>query len=82
VIDQTSDQGQKGTNRLSKVRGRAEIARLGSQARVDSHRLAKAIRNNFDYLAAIHQLTPPTRVGSESTIAGKLPGIYGETHNA
>lgn len=70
--------GLKRAQRLSKTR-RAEIARLGSQARADSLRLEQAIRNNFDYVAAIRQLHPPRTVSSESTPVRKLPGIYDPT---
>jgi hypothetical protein len=68
--------GQKRAQRLSKER-RTEIARLGSQARADSLRLEKTIRNNFDYVAAIHQLHPPSPVSSGPSARRKLPGIYG-----
>lgn len=73
--------GLKRAKRLSKVR-RTEIARLGSQARADSLRLEKAMRNNFDHVAAIRQLNPPPAVSSESTAGRKLPGIYGGPHKA
>ena len=68
--------GLKRAQRLSRAR-RVEIARLGSQARVDSLRLGQAIRSNFDYLAAIRQLQPSRSVSAKSTAVRKLPGIYG-----
>jgi hypothetical protein len=55
---------------------RGEIARSGAEARIESLRMAKAIQNNFDYVAAIHQLFPPEPVVSERTFDGKPPGIY------
>ena len=70
--------GLKRAQRLSNAR-RVETAQLGSQARTDSFRLGRAIRNNFDYVAAMHQLNPPARVNSESKSARKLPGIYDTT---
>ena len=73
--------GLKRAQRLSKAR-RVEIARLGSQARADSLRLEQAIRNNFDYVAAIRQLQPPVTVNSESKATRKLPGIYDTTKRA
>jgi hypothetical protein len=73
--------GLKRAQRLSKPR-RAEIARLGSQARADSLRLERTIRNNFDYVAAMDQLRPPRTVSSESTTVRKLPGIYDTTQKA
>jgi len=70
--------GLKRAQKLSSTR-RTEIARLGSQARSDSLRLERAIRNNFDYVAAINQLHPPRAVRSESRPLRKLPGIYAST---
>jgi hypothetical protein len=67
--------GLKRAKRLSKDR-RQEIARLGAKARVESLRLAKAIQSNFDYLAAIQELSPPSQVESHSDLDDKLPGIY------
>ena len=67
--------GLKRAQRLSKAR-RVEIARLGAQARADSFSLEQAMRNNFDYVAAMRQLHPPATVSSESKAARKLPGIY------
>jgi len=49
---------------------------MGAKARGESIRLAKAIRNNFDYVSAIHRLHPPKQVRSESMFSGTLPGIY------
>jgi len=56
---------------------RAEIARLGALARLESLRLARAIRTNFDYVAAVRQLAPPTPVESTSAHVGRLPRIHG-----
>ena len=70
--------GLKRARRLSRTR-RSEIALLGSQARAESLRLERAIRSNFDYVAAIRLLHPPHKVSSESTPTRKLPGIYGPT---
>jgi hypothetical protein len=67
--------GLSRARRLSKRR-RTEIARMGARARGESLRLAEAIRNNFDYVAAIHQLHPPRDVRPESVFSGPLPGIY------
>lgn len=67
--------GLSRARRLSSRR-RAEIARMGARARGESLRLAEAIRNNFDYVAAIHQLRPPRDVRSESVFSGPLPGIH------
>ena len=69
--------GLSRARRLSSQR-RAEIARMGAKARRDSLRLAEAIRNNFDYVSAVHQLHPPADVRSESVFSGPLPGIYGD----
>ena len=63
--------------RLLSRRRRTEIAQMGARARVESLRLAEAIRNNFDYLTAIRQLHPPQKARSESACRGRLPGIYG-----
>jgi hypothetical protein len=68
--------GLKRAQRLSKAR-RVEIARLGSEARSDSLRMERAIRSNFDYVAAMRQLDPPAKVSSEPKASRKLPGIYG-----
>lgn len=73
--------GLKRAQRLSNQRLK-EIARLGAQARKESLRLAKTIQNNFDYVAAIHQLNPPKPIVSQSTLSGKLPGIYGKKGEA
>ena len=62
--------------RLSKER-LSEIALMGSRARADSIRLAKAIHNNFDYLSAIARLRPPQEVPEESCVGGRLQGVYG-----
>ena len=70
--------GLKRAERLSKAR-RVEIARLGAQARADSLSLEQAIRNNFEYVAAIRQLHPPSTVNSGSKAGRKLPGIYATT---
>ena len=67
--------GLSRARRLSSRR-RAEIARMGARARAESLRLAEAIRNNFDYVGAIHQLHTPKAVRSESTLSKPLPGIY------
>jgi hypothetical protein len=69
--------GLSRARRLSSQR-RAEIARMGARARRDSLRLAAAIRNNFDYVRAVHYLHPPAVVRSESVFSGPLPGIYGD----
>ena len=61
--------------RLSSDR-RAQIAKLGAIARIDSLRLAKAIRLNFSYVMAMRELHPPPAVRSTSTFRGRLPGIY------
>ncbi len=68
--------GLSRAERLSPER-RAEIARMGAEARAESLRLAGAIRNNFDYLGAIERLRPAPNVGLESLFSGPLPGIYG-----
>lgn len=68
--------GRSRAQRLSNRR-LAEIARMGARERGESLRLADAIRNNFDYLKAIHRLHPPKQVRSETTGRRKLPGIYG-----
>ncbi len=47
--------GLKRAEKLSNTR-RSEIARIGAQARMESFRIAKAMRNNFDYLEAIRKL--------------------------
>ena len=71
--------GQRGglerARRLSSRR-RKEIANLGAGARIESLRLAKAIQNNFDYVAAVHQLHPPLPVVSQPAPNGRLAGIY------
>jgi hypothetical protein len=67
--------GVRRAQRLSKQR-LSEIARMGARAREESLRLAEAIRNNFDYVSAIHRLHPPKEVRSESTSCGALPGIH------
>jgi hypothetical protein len=67
--------GLSRARRLSKQR-LEDIARSGARARGESIRLARAIRANFDYLRAIHELNPPAVVRSESTCRRKLPGIY------
>jgi hypothetical protein len=69
--------GLSRARRLSSQR-RAEIARMGARARRDSLRLAEAIRNNFDYVSAVHHLHPPAGIRSESVFSGPLPGIYGD----
>lgn len=68
--------GLSRARRLSKRR-LAEIARMGAMARAESLRLAEAIRNNFDYVRAMHRLQPPTPVRPTSTCPGPLPGLYG-----
>jgi hypothetical protein len=68
-----------GLSRAQRLSNRrlAEIARMGARARGESLRLAGAIRNNFEYVRAIHRLHPPKQVRSESTCSGTLPGIHG-----
>jgi hypothetical protein len=68
--------GLRRAQRLSNRR-RAEIARMGARARADSLRLARVIRNNFDYVRAIDRLNRPGPVLSETTCRGALPGIHG-----
>ena len=67
--------GLKRAQRLSDQR-REEIARLGAEARIESLCLAKAIQNNFDYVAAIHQLQPTPPAVSQHAPNGRLAGIY------
>ena len=70
-------EGRRAANQAVKV-GRA----MGGRARAESLRLAGAIRNNFDYVRAMHRLKPPARVHPTSTCTGPLPGLYGpETRN-
>jgi hypothetical protein len=69
--------GLRRAQRLSPTR-RAEIARMGADARAESFRLAAAIRNNFEYVQAIDQLRPPRPVVPESACRGPLPGSHGE----
>jgi hypothetical protein len=66
--------GRKRAIRLSKQR-RQEIARLGAKARVESLRLSKAITINFDYLAAMQELSPPPAATTLSRFEGKLPDV-------
>ena len=61
--------------RLSKQRLEGN-ARTEAKARRESIRLERAIRTNFDYLRAIHELHPPPVVHSETICRRKLPGIY------
>lgn len=68
--------GLRRAQRLSHRR-RANIARMGATARMESLRLAEVVRNNFDYVRAIEQLNPPTPVLSETTCRRPLPGLYG-----
>jgi len=65
--------------RLSKQR-LTEIARMGARARAESLRLARAIRNNFDYGSAMQQLHPPQKVRAESIVSAPLPGIYASSN--
>lgn len=67
--------GLSRARRLSKQR-LEDIARTGAAARGESLRLARAIRTNFDYLRAIHELHPPAVVRSEPKCRRRLPGIY------
>ena len=69
--------GLSRARRLSSRR-RAQIARMGARARVESLRLTEAIRSNFEYLAAMHRLHPPVHVRAESKSNGPLPGLYGQ----
>jgi len=41
--------------------------------------LEQAIRNNFDYVAAIRQLQPPVAVNSSLRRPENFPGIYDTT---
>lgn len=66
--------GRKRAIRLSKQR-RQEIARLGARARLESLRLVKAIQINFDYLAAIQELSQPPPTTSLSEFEGRLPDL-------
>ncbi len=45
---------------------------MGTRARPDSLRLAEAIRNNFDYVSAVHHLHPPATVRSVSVFADRF----------
>jgi hypothetical protein len=72
--------GLRRAQRLSRRR-RAEIARMGARARAESLRLAKVIRNNFDYVRAIERLDPPRPVLSETTSRVALPGIHAAPTN-
>lgn len=67
--------GLSRARRLSKQR-LEDIARTGAAARGESLRLARAIRTNFDYLRAIHELHPPPVVRSETSCRRRLPGLY------
>ena len=67
--------GLSRARRLSKQR-LEDIARTGARARGESLRLARAIRTNFDYVRAIHELHPPAVVRSETHCRRRLPGIY------
>ena len=53
-----------------------DIARMGANARRESRQLARAIRQNFAYVSALHRLRPPTEIRPESASSGPLPGIY------
>lgn len=67
--------GLKRAKNLSSDR-RREIAKLGAKARTESIQLANRFRSNFTYLKAVRKFAPPIHVISESSIKGKLPGIY------
>ncbi|OGQ80081.1 MAG: hypothetical protein A2289_21575 [Deltaproteobacteria bacterium RIFOXYA12_FULL_58_15] len=68
--------GLRRGKRLSPQR-RSEIARLGARAREESLRLGKAMKANFEYLAAVKELGSYKPIKSVSTCDGRLPGIYG-----
>lgn len=53
-----------------------KIASLGAQARVESLQMAKRIVENFQYLEAISELSPPIKVKSVKNPRSKLPGFY------
>jgi hypothetical protein len=67
--------GLSRARRLSKQR-LEDIARTGATARGESLRLARAIRTNFEYVRAMHELHPPAVVRSETNCRRRLPGIY------
>ena len=55
---------------------RKKIAAAGGHARLESISAAKKIEENFRYLDAMHEMTPPPKVCTSKGGKKKLPGIY------
>lgn len=68
--------GLKRADRLAKER-KIQIASSGGKARVRSFAIAKRLMENFDYVAAIQELSGPSRsLERLKSFRGRLPGIY------
>jgi hypothetical protein len=68
--------GLKRAERLTSER-KSKIASLGGKARARSFAIAKRLRENFDYVAAILELSGPLRTTDRlKSCHERLPGIY------
>ena len=68
--------GLKRAESLSEGR-KKEIASSGGKARLESHRTARRIEQNFRYLEAMREIAPSPKVRSFPAMRSKLPGTHG-----